>query len=74
MTGSAGNAIKVLESLYRQPITTVNRVRDLLGVSYAAANNLVARFVEVGILTETTGNSRNRRFVYQAYLDLFGSL
>jgi Fic family protein len=33
---------------------------------------LVAKLVEAGILTEITGQSRNRQFLYREYLDLFG--
>ncbi|MGH9318986.1 MAG: Fic family protein [Vicinamibacteria bacterium] len=68
---SAGNGLKVLEHLFSLPILTANRVKEITGVSYQAANTLVGRFVENGILTEFTGQTRNRRFRYGAYIDLF---
>jgi Fic family protein len=68
---SAANGHRVLEYLYRSPIITVARVRDLIGVTSPAANELVARFQEHGILHEITGQKRNRRFAYQSYIDLF---
>jgi len=37
----------------------------------SAANDLVARFENEGILREITGQVRNRRFRYQSYIDLF---
>ena len=49
----------------------MNEVRDLLGVTYTAANGLVDRLVDVSVLAEMTGQARNRRFRYAAYIDLF---
>ncbi|MCY3622171.1 MAG: hypothetical protein OXH68_10735, partial [Gammaproteobacteria bacterium] len=42
-----------------------------LGVGYAAANRLIDRMVELGVLAEVTGNARNRRFACQRYIALF---
>lgn len=67
----AGNGHKVLESLYRRPIVDVSDVQTLIGTTYPSANNLVARMTELGILREVTGYSRNRRFRYDAYVQLF---
>jgi len=68
---AAGNGHRVLENLYRYPIITVNTVQELTGTSYPAANNLVKQFVAAGVLAEMTGYKRNRRFIYQEYLNLF---
>ena len=68
---TAGNGHLVLEYLYEHPIVSVNNVKDLIGMTYAAANDLVSRMVDCGILHEFTRQSRNRRFMYQRYIDLF---
>lgn len=68
---TAANGLKVVESLYSNPITSVNAIVDLTGVSFTAANSLMGRFVEKGILTEITGQVRNRKYRYGAYIDLF---
>ncbi len=68
---SAGNGHRVLERLYQRPILSVNEVRELTGTTYPAANALVERLVKIGILTEVTGQARNRRFRYDAYVRLF---
>src|SRR5690606_7681125 len=68
---AAGNGHRVLESLYDRPIATVADVRSLTGTTYAAANTLVARLVDLGILKEMTGFARNRRFRYESYVRLF---
>jgi Fic family protein len=67
----AANGLRVLDSLYERPIVSVNQVREITGTTYAAANTLVARLVSLGILTELTGQSRNRRYQYKTYVELF---
>ncbi|MDJ0910992.1 MAG: Fic family protein [Woeseiaceae bacterium] len=67
----AGNALKVHEALFRFPMVSVNPIAELLDVSFASANRLVERLVDVGILTEATGNARNRVFRYQNYINIF---
>ena len=68
---AAGNGHKVLESLFDRPIVAIADVQQVTGTTYAAANSLVARLVELGILAEITGYSRNRRFRYEPYVRLF---
>jgi Fic family protein len=68
---AAANGHRILERLFARPIVSVNDVVALTGTTYAAANALVARLVDLGILAEMTGQARNRRFRYQPYVDLF---
>jgi Fic family protein len=68
-TTSAG--LTLLESLYARPVISVQRVVEVTGLAYANANKLVARFEDLGLLTESSGRRRDRRFSYQPYLDLF---
>ncbi len=68
---TAGNGHRVLEQLYEHPILSVSDVRELTGTTYQAANNLVTRMVDCDILTEFTGQARNRAFIYRDYIDLF---
>lgn len=67
----AGNGLKVLESLYSGPIISVNDVAQMTKTSFTAANKLTQKFVEQGLLSEITGQTRNRQFRYDAYIDLF---
>jgi hypothetical protein len=69
-----GNGLVVLESLFSQPIISVNKIMDLTGVSFAAANTLRGRLEDVGVLVEITGQARNRRFEYSDYVNLFASI
>lgn len=68
---AAGNGHRVLEHLYEHPIVSVGEVEELIGTTYPAANDLVARLVEIGILQEITGQARNRKFRYESYIQLF---
>jgi Fic family protein len=68
---SAGNGHKVLEYLYQHPLISVNDAQNLIETTYPAANDLVARMVDLGILEEITGQARNRRFAYRSYIKLF---
>jgi hypothetical protein len=44
-----------------------------LDVTHQTAMSLVRDFMQLGILEETTGYKRNRRFLFRAYFDLFGA-
>lgn len=69
---AAANGHKVLEHLYQRPIVSVSDVVGITRTSYTAANNLISRMVDLGVLVEATGYRRNRLFRYQPYIDLFG--
>lgn len=68
---AAGNGHRVLEHLYEHPIVSVSDVEELIGTTYQAANDLVARMVDMSILQEITGQARNRKFRYEPYIKLF---
>lgn len=68
---SAALGHQVLDRLYALPIISVNEVQKITKTSYAAANSLVARLVNYGLLRETTNRSRNRLFSLYKYLELF---
>jgi len=67
----SGNAAALLETLFTSPVVTVRSVERRLGCSYFTARSLVNRFETLGLLRETTGQQRNRRFRYEPYLALF---
>jgi hypothetical protein len=39
-------------------------------VTFNAANTLVGQFCDLGLLIETTGGARSRRFAYDSYISL----
>lgn len=64
-------ARQLLFFLFSKPIISVKGIEKELDIQYAAANNLVQDFVELGILKEITGFSRNRLFAMEDYIKLF---
>jgi Fic family protein len=71
MDAIGSNGLKLLSLLFRRPLVSVNVVRRDLDVSFPTANRLVARFEELGLLREVTGQRRSRLFRYEPYLQLF---
>jgi len=67
----SGNAHRLLDWLFRQPVVTVKTVERVLRMTQPAANALIASMAHAKILRETTGYKRNRRFSYRRYLKLF---
>jgi Fic family protein len=65
------NAAVLLQALLKKPVLNVQQATTITGLSYKSANNLITDFVKAGILKEMTGQSRNRVFVFEEYLDLF---
>lgn len=71
LSRGAANGHRLLERLYDRPIISVNQLKDITGTTFAAANTLVAKLVELGVLRELTGHARHRRFQYARYVALF---
>ena len=68
---AVAQGLTVLEHLLQRPIVQIKEIQALLQVTYPAANTLVRRLVEAGLLEEVTGYARNRRFRYRPYIELF---
>ena len=49
----------------------VKLVKEHLKVAFVTTSKLVEQFEGLGVLKETTGGQRNRRFSYAPYLGLF---
>ena len=67
----AGNARQLLRLLYREPFVSPKQVAEHLDVSHATAMGLIRDFEDLGLLEETTGGERNRRYLFADYVDLF---
>ena len=67
----APNARAALGVLYRNPMVSAGDLERGLSVSKPTAQALVKDFQRLGILTETTGQMRDRLYVFQPYLQLF---
>lgn len=65
------SAQRLLTALFKQPAVSVETAQKICGISYKAANELVAQMCKYGILQEITGQSRNRVFIFADYLAIF---
>ncbi|MEA3369548.1 MAG: Fic family protein [Candidatus Ratteibacteria bacterium] len=66
------NAVLLLKNLYRMPIINVRKIEEVTELSREAANRLVKRFVNLGILFPKDRQVKyGRLFVYKNYLNLF---
>ena len=67
----SGNAQALLDHLFENPFVNVRQVQRRLGVTQPTANSLVNDLEQIGVLRETTGRRRDRRFLLDEYLQLF---
>lgn len=64
----------LLWALPGAPILTVNGAAELIGRSFPAANEAIARLTEAGVLTQVSIGKRNRAFEAKAIIDAFTDL
>jgi hypothetical protein len=64
-------AIRLFNELYKKLFVNVENASQIYNLSYKATNDLIALMSQSGYLKETTGQSRNRLFVFQPYLLIF---
>ena len=67
----SNSALILLNSLFQNPVTTIDRASKICELSYKAANDLVRLMHEKEFLKELTGQSRNRIFILDPYLKAF---
>jgi len=65
------NAQRLMQYLYKSPISDIKRVSNLLGLKPNTAATLVNDFVKYGVLVELTGKQRNRLYLFHEYLTIF---
>lgn len=71
LSGHEDTAEKLLRLLYNQPLLHIQYAAAKLDVAFGTANSLLNQFEDLGIVTEITGQSRNKRFLFQEYFRLF---
>ena len=67
----APTATILLRHLFQQPVVDVKEVMSVCDLSYGAANQLIQFMCQRAIVVEKTGQSRNRIFAFQPYLNIF---
>ena len=67
---AAKNAMLVFNYLESNPIIEIRKTAEALGITFNTTSSAINRLVDAGILAQTSNNSRNRTFAYEAYLDI----
>jgi Fic family protein len=67
----AGHVTRLLDTLYQNPFIDADGVSRACNVSMPTAYKLIADLERLGILSEITGNRRNRKYLFERYLRLF---
>jgi Fic family protein len=62
---------KLMNLLFRKPILEIADIPQEIDISLSTANRLVKDFVDLDILREYTGYSRNRKYIIWEYLDIY---
>lgn len=67
----SGDAFKVIEALYQNPVTNAKRVSTVIEKSMTPAYRLIEELEQRKIIKEITGNERDRIYVFEQYINLF---
>ena len=65
------NALSLLDSLFVRTHIDIKQAAAVMKCSFVTASRIVGELVAAGVLTEITGQSRNRVFRYEPYLQMF---
>ena len=66
------SAVLVLPQLYKMPIVNVAKIQKWTGFTRAGAQNLIDRFVELGILrVRDEKKTYGKSYIYKEYVDIF---
>jgi len=71
MGNRSGDAKKVIEYLYKQPVIDVIKVAEIIEKSNVTSYKLISKLEDLGILKKISGAKRDKLYMYHAYLDLF---
>lgn len=71
-SGRAAENLKlIVNHFYIKPVLTVKEISSEIQLSERTTRNLITELLSKNIIAESTGNKRNRIFVFEKYLDLF---
>jgi Fic family protein len=63
-------AVKLIDLLFEIPVISNKNVVERLKVSNVTANELVRRFVKIGIIREITGKQRYKKYIFTDYVEI----
>lgn len=71
LSRASPNAIRIVEYLYQKPVVTSLELTNRLNMKRSTVDRLILLLTEKGILSELTGQKRNRVFYFKDYFELF---
>ena len=66
----AASALRVHQMLQQKPLIGINEAAEKLKMSQPTVAKSIQHLEELGVVRETTGRQRGRRFVYSEYLNI----
>ena len=66
----AKNVMRVFEYLESNPIIDIQKTSKELDIAFNTMSSLVKDLISIGILKQTSNQSRNRTFAYREYLEI----
>ena len=67
----AGSARSVFDVVYRRPVIAAAELKEELEVSRSTVHGLIKELIRLGIITEITGQMRDRLYSFSRYYSLF---
>jgi len=67
---AAASALIIHDLIKKTPITDGNKIVSMSGLTLPTVNSSIKHLIELGIVTELTGRSRNKVYKYTKYLDI----
>jgi Fic family protein len=65
-----GSVLRVFNCLQNYPVSTIKKIGRESGLSLPTVNRALQAMIKMGIVKEITDRRRNRRFVYDEYMNI----
>lgn len=67
---AAGSALQLFDLLFKKPLVSVKIASEELSLSAPSARKAITNLEKLGILMEVSGKRRDRKYLYQKYMDI----
>gem|GEM_PF-5649502 len=67
-------AMQALDALFISPLITTKNLSIIINKSYNTADGIIAKFIELNILTRMNNFSRNKIYAFQPYIELIDKI
>ena len=67
---SAGSALRVQQAMLENPVVSSGQLVEKTGMTAATVNAVLLRLEQLGVVSELSGQQRNRLYSYTAYINL----